>query len=172
MAEVIRMPKMSDTMEEGIIATWLKQEGDIVKIGDILAEVETDKATMELEAYEEGTLLYVGVKEKEAAPINTVIAIIGEPDEDITSLLKESSHSEKKREEQPAELSLATPLETSKMTAAGTVPSPSSPTRILASPLAKKMAKARGYDLPLLLAKSTMKISPSLQCARQSLNAL
>ncbi|MCG8339662.1 MAG: pyruvate dehydrogenase complex dihydrolipoamide acetyltransferase [Cytophagales bacterium] len=87
MAEVIRMPKMSDTMEEGVIATWLKQEGDAVKSGDILAEVETDKATMELEAYEEGTLLYMGVKEKEAVPVNGVIAIIGEKGEDIAALV-------------------------------------------------------------------------------------
>ena len=67
MAEVIRMPKMSDTMEEGVIASWLVKEGDKVKSGDILAEVETDKATMELESYEDGVLLHIGVKEKENA---------------------------------------------------------------------------------------------------------
>jgi pyruvate dehydrogenase E2 component (dihydrolipoamide acetyltransferase) len=66
MAEVIRMPKMSDTMEEGVIAAWLKKVGDSVKPGDILAEVETDKATMELESYEEGVLLHIGVKEKDS----------------------------------------------------------------------------------------------------------
>jgi pyruvate dehydrogenase E2 component (dihydrolipoamide acetyltransferase) len=89
MAEVIRMPKMSDTMEEGVIASWLKKEGDNVKSGDILAEVETDKATMELESYEDGTLLYIGVKEKEAVPVDGVIAIIGKKGENIDSLLKE-----------------------------------------------------------------------------------
>ena len=72
------MPRMSDTMEEGVIASWLKKVGDNVKSGDVLAEVETDKATMELEAYEEGTLLYIGVEEKESVPVDGVIAIIGQ----------------------------------------------------------------------------------------------
>ncbi|WP_339815808.1 pyruvate dehydrogenase complex dihydrolipoamide acetyltransferase [uncultured Imperialibacter sp.] len=89
MAEVIRMPKMSDTMEEGVIASWLKKVGDTVKSGDILAEVETDKATMELESYEDGTLLYIGVKEKEAAPVDGIIAIIGKKGENIDGLLKD-----------------------------------------------------------------------------------
>ena len=89
MAEVIRMPKMSDTMEEGVISQWLKKEGDIVKSGDILAEVETDKATMELESYDDGILLYIGVKNGEAVPIDGVIAIIGEKGENISGLLEE-----------------------------------------------------------------------------------
>jgi pyruvate dehydrogenase E2 component (dihydrolipoamide acetyltransferase) len=87
MAEIIRMPKMSDTMEEGVIAAWLKKVGDSVKPGDILAEVETDKATMELESYEEGVLLYIGVKEKDAVPVNGIIAVIGEKGEDYQHLL-------------------------------------------------------------------------------------
>ncbi len=90
MAEVIRMPKMSDTMEEGVIASWLKKVGDQVSSGDILAEVETDKATMELESYEDGTLLYIGIKEKEAAPVDGIIAIIGEKGEDYSALLTET----------------------------------------------------------------------------------
>jgi pyruvate dehydrogenase E2 component (dihydrolipoamide acetyltransferase) len=89
MAEIIRMPKMSDTMEEGVIASWQKKVGDKVESGDILAEVETDKATMELESFEDGTLLYIGVKENEAVPVDGVIAIIGEEGEDIDSLLKQ-----------------------------------------------------------------------------------
>ena len=89
MAEVIRMPKMSDTMEEGVIASWQKKVGDTVESGDILAEVETDKATMELESFEDGTLLYIGVQENEAVPVDGVIAIIGEEGEDIDSLLKD-----------------------------------------------------------------------------------
>ncbi len=89
MAEVIRMPKMSDTMEEGVIASWLVKEGDKVQSGDILAEVETDKATMELESYEDGVLLHIGPAEKDAVPVNGVIAIIGEEGEDIKDLLKE-----------------------------------------------------------------------------------
>ena len=88
MAEVIRMPKMSDTMEEGVIAAWLVKEGDSIKSGDILAEVETDKATMELESYEDGVLLYIGVKEQEAVPVDGVIAIIGEKGEDYKALLE------------------------------------------------------------------------------------
>jgi pyruvate dehydrogenase E2 component (dihydrolipoamide acetyltransferase) len=77
MAEVIKMPKMSDTMTEGVIASWHKKVGDQVKAGEVLAEVETDKATIELESYETGTLLYIGVKEKEAVPVDAVIAVIG-----------------------------------------------------------------------------------------------
>ncbi len=89
MAEVIKMPKMSDTMEEGVIANWLVKEGDDIKSGDILAEVETDKATMELESYEDGVLLYIGVQEKEAVPVDGVIAVIGKKGENIADLLKE-----------------------------------------------------------------------------------
>ena len=91
MAEVIRMPKMSDTMEEGVIASWLVKEGDTIKSGDILAEVETDKATMELESYEDGVLLHIGAKEQEAVPVDGVIAIIGEEGEDFQSLLKDQN---------------------------------------------------------------------------------
>ncbi len=87
MAEVIRMPKMSDTMLEGVIANWLKKEGDVIKSGDIIAEVETDKATMELENYEDGTLLYIGVKVGEAVPVDGIIAIVGTPGEDYSALL-------------------------------------------------------------------------------------
>ena len=89
MAQVIRMPKMSDTMLEGVIAKWLKKEGDTIKSGDIIAEVETDKATMELENYEDGTLLYIGIKAGEAAPVDGIIAIVGTKGEDYSSLLTE-----------------------------------------------------------------------------------
>jgi len=88
MAEIIRMPKMSDTMTEGVIAAWHKKVGDKVKSGDLLAEVETDKATMELESYEEGTILYIGPKEKEAVAIDGLIAIVGTQGEDIDAILK------------------------------------------------------------------------------------
>jgi pyruvate dehydrogenase E2 component (dihydrolipoamide acetyltransferase) len=88
MAEVIRMPKMSDTMIEGVIANWLKKEGDVIKSGDIIAEVETDKATMELENYEDGTLLYIGVKAGEAVPVDGIIAVVGTPGEDYSALLE------------------------------------------------------------------------------------
>ena len=77
MAEIIRMPRMSDTMTEGVIAAWHKKVGDAVKSGELLAEVETDKATMELESYETGTLLYIGVEQGKAVAVNGVLAIIG-----------------------------------------------------------------------------------------------
>ena len=91
MAEIIRMPKMSDTMTEGTIAAWLKKVGDKVKSGDILAEVETDKATMELENYEDGTLLYIGPKEKDSVPVDGILAIVGKEGEDISGLLNGQS---------------------------------------------------------------------------------
>ncbi|QHL86071.1 pyruvate dehydrogenase complex dihydrolipoamide acetyltransferase [Nibribacter ruber] len=89
MAEIIRMPKMSDTMTDGVIASWLKKVGDSVKSGDVLAEVETDKATMELESYEDGTLLYIGPKNGESVPVDGVLAIIGKEGEDISGLMAE-----------------------------------------------------------------------------------
>jgi pyruvate dehydrogenase E2 component (dihydrolipoamide acetyltransferase) len=145
MAEVIRMPKMSDTMEEGVVSAWLKQEGDTVKAGDILAEIETDKATMELEAYEDGTLLYIGVKEKEAVPINAVMAIIGKPGEDIATLLKEAHQTSQRQEESQSKTPPAAPTPASAPTSGPTQPPPKP--HILASPLAKKMAQEKGYDL-------------------------
>ncbi len=153
MAEVIRMPKMSDTMEEGIIASWLKKEGDVIKAGDILAEIETDKATMELEAYEDGILLYIGVKEKEAAPVNGVIAIIGEKGEDIAVLLEEAKQLPQQQEAKttPSPLPAPTPTSVSTSTPEPTPATPEKydPTaqRIFASPLAKKVAQEKGYDL-------------------------
>jgi pyruvate dehydrogenase E2 component (dihydrolipoamide acetyltransferase) len=93
MAEIIRMPRLSDTMEEGNIVAWLKKEGDKVSPGDILAEVETDKATMELESFHEGYLLHIGVKQG-PAPVNAILAVIGAKDEDYkAALAKESGQS-------------------------------------------------------------------------------
>jgi pyruvate dehydrogenase E2 component (dihydrolipoamide acetyltransferase) len=89
MAELIKMPRMSDTMTEGVIDSWVKKVGDTVKSGDVLAEVETDKATMELESYTDGVLLYIGVKEGETVPVDAVIAVIGKQGEDYQSLLNQ-----------------------------------------------------------------------------------
>ncbi|MGW1453938.1 pyruvate dehydrogenase complex dihydrolipoamide acetyltransferase [Salegentibacter agarivorans] len=103
MAEVINMPRLSDTMEEGVVAKWLKQKGDKVEEGDILAEIETDKATMEFESFYEGTLLHIGIEEGETAPVDTLLAIIGEEGEDISDLLKgdgDSKKDEKKDKEE------------------------------------------------------------------------
>ncbi|WP_310992814.1 pyruvate dehydrogenase complex dihydrolipoamide acetyltransferase [Aequorivita marina] len=98
MAEVIKMPRLSDTMEEGTVANWLKKVGDTVNEGDILADIETDKATMEFESFYEGTLLHIGVKEGETAPVDDLLAIIGEENEDISELINGSA-SEKKSED-------------------------------------------------------------------------
>ena len=87
MAEIITMPRLSDTMEEGTVATWLKKVGDTVKEGDILAEIETDKATMEFESFYEGTLLHIGVAQGQTAEVDALLAIIGAAGEDISGLL-------------------------------------------------------------------------------------
>ena len=105
MAEVINMPRLSDTMEEGTVATWLKKVGDKVEEGDILAEIETDKATMEFESFYEGTLLHIGVQEGETTKVDELLAIIGEEGEDISDLLdgKPSAKAETKSEDQTEE---------------------------------------------------------------------
>lgn len=101
MAEIITMPRLSDTMEEGTVAKWLKQVGDKVEEGDILAEIETDKATMEFESFHSGTLLYIGIQEGDGAPVDSLLAIIGEKGEDISSLLNKPSGSAPAPEETP-----------------------------------------------------------------------
>lgn len=101
MAEVINMPRLSDTMEEGTVAKWLKQVGDKIEEGDILAEIETDKATMEFESFNQGTLLYIGIKEGDSAPVDTLLAIIGEEGEDISGLLNPSTAPKEVKQEQP-----------------------------------------------------------------------
>ncbi|MGB5236208.1 MAG: 2-oxo acid dehydrogenase subunit E2 [Flavobacteriaceae bacterium] len=99
MAEVITMPRLSDTMEEGTVAKWLKKVGDKVEEGDILAEIETDKATMEFESFHEGTLLHIGIEEGDGAPVDTLLAIIGQDGEDISDLLNGSVPEKTEREE-------------------------------------------------------------------------
>ena len=142
MAEVIRMPKMSDTMTEGVIVSWLKKVGDDVKPGDILAEVETDKATMELENYVKGTLLHIGIPAGGSVPVDALIAIVGQKGDDISALLSGAS----------------APVTTSKIEDAKvekvTTPAPSAPiantsndSRVKASPLAKKIADEKGIDI-------------------------
>ena len=106
MAEVILMPRLSDTMTEGVIAAWHKKVGDPVKKGDLLAEVETDKATMDLESYKDGTLLYTGTDKGGKILVNDLLAIIGAPGEDISGLVKGGAASalrlgERRRHRQP-----------------------------------------------------------------------
>src|ERR1700712_4210988 len=107
MAEVVKMPKMSDTMTEGVLAKWHKKVGDKVKSGDVLAEVETDKATMDFESFQDGTLLYIGVEEGKAVPVDTVIAVLGKEGEDYRPALgaagNTGSATDEKKEAQPVE---------------------------------------------------------------------
>jgi len=110
MAEVINMPRLSDTMEEGTVATWLKKVGDKVEEGDILAEIETDKATMEFESFNEGILLHIGIQEGETAKVDSLLAIIGEEGEDISGLLNgSSSDSPKEVTNEDTSIELETP---------------------------------------------------------------
>jgi pyruvate dehydrogenase E2 component (dihydrolipoamide acetyltransferase) len=145
-AAVVRMPKMSDTMEEGTLVSWQKKVGDKVKSGDILAEVETDKATMELEAYEDGTLLYVGIKEGEAVPVDGIIAVIGEEGANVEALLaRENGEGGAEEASAPAEEAKAAAPSSNGAEKAVTVAD--SDARIKASPLAKRLADEKGINL-------------------------
>src|ERR1022692_4749512 len=99
MAEIVKMPKLSDTMTEGVVAKWHKKVGDKVKNGELLADIETDKATMEFESFQDGVLLYRGVEQGKGAPVDSVLAILGKEGEDISALLEEA----KKGNNKPAE---------------------------------------------------------------------
>ena len=94
MAIVVNMPRLSDTMEEGTVASWLKKVGDRIEEGDILAEIETDKATMEFESFNEGILLHIGVQEGETTKVDELLAIIGEEGEDISALIEGGSNAD------------------------------------------------------------------------------
>lgn len=153
-AELVKMPLLSDTMTEGVIHTWLKKVGDSVKAGDMLAEIETDKATMELEAYDEGILLYIGVKEGESVPVNSVIAVVGEKGADFETLLKADKIGnavpvavEAPKPAVSAVIAEATPRVEPIKSAAPVTQSVSSNGRILASPLAKRLAEEKGIDI-------------------------
>jgi pyruvate dehydrogenase E2 component (dihydrolipoamide acetyltransferase) len=147
MAEIIRMPKMSDTMTEGVIVSWLKQVGDDIKPGDILAEVETDKATMELENYVKGTLLHIGIPAGGTVPVDAIIAIVGAKGEDISSVLSSA-------DSKPIVSSLASSeaKETIEAIPESAVVASSNTldSRVKASPLAKKIAEDKGISLSQL----------------------
>lgn len=163
MAEVIRMPKLSDTMTEGVVAEWHKKVGDSVSSGEILAEIESDKATMEFESFYDGVLLHIGVEKGKAARVDSILAIIGEKGEDVNAILKEeSSKQEKSEKEEPPKQDKveATPVAQPKVeeqplpkpaVAASSKPvmaaQPSANGRLKASPLAKKLAEEKGYDI-------------------------
>lgn len=147
--EIIKMPRLSDTMTEGTVAAWLKKVGDKVEEGDIIAEIETDKATMEFESFYSGTLLHIGIQEGETAPVDSVLAIIGPEGTDVSGMQsgksskpKDKKESPKKEEEKSSESSKKE--ETSKEDKETAVNDGS---RIFASPLAKKIAEDKGIDL-------------------------
>ncbi len=151
-ATIIRMPLLSDTMTEGIIAEWHKKIGDKIKSDDTLADVETDKATMEVTAYAEGTLLYIGVEKGQAAKVNDIIAIVGKEGTDVSSLinritlgaeLKESASAEQKESPLPK----ASIFEKASEPAPAVAQATSSDSRLRVSPLARKIAKEKGIDL-------------------------
>ncbi len=156
-ATVITMPKMSDTMQEGTIATWLKKVGDAVKSGEIIAEVETDKATMELESYEDGVLLYIGVEAGNSVAVDGVIAVIGEKGADFQTLLKAQAGGSKPSAVEPQgesvqevkkeALAVATPAIAP---AVESTPVSTGSERLKASPLAKKIAEEKGVDIRLV----------------------
>ena len=150
MAEIIRMPRMSDTMEEGVLVGWQKKVGDKVEPGDILAEVETDKATMELESFYDGYLLHIGI-ESGPVPVDGIIAVIGDKDEDFKAALKEaeaeSSEDSEEENESSTEDVKDKKEEKSEPASNSEKSSDAEETRIKASPLAKSLAKEAGIDI-------------------------
>ena len=158
MAEIITMPRLSDTMTEGVVAQWLKKVGDKISEGDILAEIETDKATMEFESFSEGTLLYIGLKDGESAPVDSLLAIIGEEGEDIDAILKEFKAGVPSETKAPETTKTSEAPKVSEKTAEIAEPAKVTETvqapvtanasgRIIASPLAKKIASEKGINL-------------------------
>ncbi len=166
MAEVINMPRLSDTMEEGTLAKWFKKVGDSVKEGEILAEIETDKATMEFESFHDGVLLHIGIDEGSTAPVDSIIAVIGSKGEDISSIIKGSNTTkeepkpeakeepkpEAKEEPKPEAKEEPKPevkeeSKPEKEEVKSDVVSNESADRILISPLARKLADEKGIDI-------------------------
>lgn len=171
MAEIVRMPKLSDTMTDGVVAEWHKKVGDTVKSGELLAEIETDKATMEFESFQDGVLLHIGVEKGKTAPVDSILAILGEKGEDVKKIIAEDAKkseapkaeekkSEEKKTEKPAEDEKSEKSVDAKAPAAvenkvvKTVAAPvsvssngSDDERLKVSPLARKMAEERGISL-------------------------
>jgi len=159
MAEIVRMPKLSDTMTEGVVAAWHKKVGDEVESGDLLAEIETDKATMEFESFQDGFLLYIGVDTGATAPVDSVLCILGEKGEDYKELLEaeEKAAPAPAFEEKPAPapapapavpaVSAPSPAPVSSAPKAAAPAPPAGNDRVVASPLAKKLAEQLGLQL-------------------------
>ena len=152
MAEIVRMPRLSDTMTEGTVAQWHKKVGDPIAEGDLLAEIETDKATMEFESFQEGVLLHIGVEEGATAAVDSILAILGEKGEDVKTLLEADAKPaqvaevekpvavEKVSVPAPVEIPVAAPL-------AAPVQTSNTSGRTVASPLAKRLAQEKGLDI-------------------------
>jgi len=170
MAEIVRMPKLSDTMTEGVVAEWHKKVGDSIESGEVLAEIETDKATMEFESFQEGVLLHIGVEKGQNAPVDSILAILGEKGEDIQDLLKEDNKVAETVEEPIKEDKPVAKVETQKVTEV-TVPIVTqqstsynnsfppaetiSNSGLKASPLARKLAEERGINLKFVNGSGT-----------------
>jgi pyruvate dehydrogenase E2 component (dihydrolipoamide acetyltransferase) len=166
MAEIVRMPKLSDTMTEGVVAEWHKNVGDQVESGEVLAEIETDKATMEFESFQDGVLLHIGVDKGATAAVDSILAILGEAGEDVSGLLAAEAEAPAPAapspEPAPAPAPAPAPVEAAPAPAPAPVvapapavapaakvaaPAPSANGKIKASPLAARLAAERGIDL-------------------------
>lgn len=161
MAEVVKMPKLSDTMTEGVVSKWHKKVGDVVKSGQLLADIETDKATMEFESFQDGVLLYIGVAEGKSAPVDSILAILGTKGEDIQALLDAEKTTAPKLEKVAEKISEKEVAAPAKVEVQVAKPSPIPPPvpvvanvsadgRTKISPLAKKLASEKGIDLNAL----------------------
>jgi len=164
MAEIVLMPKLSDTMTDGVVAEWHKKVGDKVESGDLLAEIESDKATMEFESFQEGVLLHIGIEAGATAPVDSILAILGEEGEDVAAILEEAKkkaiESEKVKEAPKAEAPAApkaeapaaskavpAPVASSAPKAASSAPAVLNGGKIVASPLARKLAEEKNIPL-------------------------
>jgi pyruvate dehydrogenase E2 component (dihydrolipoamide acetyltransferase) len=144
MAEIVKMPKLSDTMEEGVVSKWHKKVGDKVKSGDLLAEIETDKATMDFESFQDGFLLYIGVEEGKVAPVDSILAILGKEGEEYKSLINAAPASAAPVVESAPEVSVVASIEAPAAVSTSVI---SNDSRTKASPLAKKIASEKGIDI-------------------------
>ena len=174
MAEIVRMPKLSDTMTEGVVAEWHKSVGDSIESGELLAEIETDKATMEFESFQEGVLLHIGVDKGQTAPVDSILAILGEKGEDVSELLKEEENTKEETPEAEVTVEKKSPPEPKPVIQPVVAPTPSpvpktppntstsfppadsiSNATLKVSPLAKKLAEERGINLSFVKGTGT-----------------
>ena len=159
MAEIVRMPKLSDTMTEGTVAAWHKKVGDKVKSGELLAEIETDKATMEFESYVDGILLYIGVEKGKTVAVDALLAVFGKEGEDVSAIVAAEGAAPAAKEEAPVAAAPApsapvveapkpvAPAATAPVSAPASAPKPVNDGRMRVSPLAKKLAEDKGLPL-------------------------